>query len=398
MFWKSFLQKNKPLPGYLAKIKKDLKKKEKTPPQIEHLSTHEERLVTEIRSRTSGLNKNNVTRTKAYMDFYLRFPEIHWALLAHLVSRNGGWNMTDLKGGLVSRLLGKKEALAFFSFLERANWLIFHDAYSQLLLYEESRKRGRNLFHLLSHLHVSTFMETIWNHFWADRDTYTLTAGLIINEQTYLESRVLKNPVFQDKVIQTLQFQIHDLLSMNHILFPYEENGTVGIVGETMRHFESMETRIAFGKSIYTLLFKDAERLKRIKEWAARTPHTGSRKDYWPHLFNDIEEVSPDIQLLPRIQFCQLAPGASRIFSPRLEYTWPNQDHLPAEKGEWFRDWKVVYLLIQDEGEVEGNIKHDYCKTLERIELAALAKKAILFRNPADDSRDDVRIITRHLS
>ncbi|CEG28540.1 DUF2515 domain-containing protein [Bacillus sp. B-jedd] len=398
MFWNFFLQKKKPLPEYLAKIQKDLKKKEKAASQISNLSAYEEKLVTEIRSRTSGLNKNNVTRTKAYLDFYFRFPEIHWALLAHLVSRNGGWNMTDLKGGLVSRLLSKREALAYFTFLERANWLIFHDAYSQLLLYEESRKRGRNLFHLLAHLHVSTFMETIWNYFWEERDTYTLTAGLIINEQTYLESRVLENPVFQDKVIHTLQFQLHDLLAMNHILFPFEENGTVGIVGETIRHFESLETRIAFGKRIYALLFDDADRLERIKKWVASTPHTGSRKDYWPHLFNDIEEASPEIQLPPRIQFCQLAPGASRIYSPSLEFAWANQEHPPAETGDWFHDWKIIYFLPRLKEKMEGDIQDDYCKTLERIELAALAKKAVLFRNPADDSRDDVRIVARHLS
>ncbi|RHW42748.1 DUF2515 domain-containing protein [Neobacillus notoginsengisoli] len=398
MFLNFFLQKKKPLPEYLATIQKELKKKNKTASPIVQLAAHEERVVTEIRNRTSGLNKNNVTRTQAYLDFYLRFPEIHWAFLGHMVSRNGGWNMTDLKGGLVSRLLGKKEALAFFTFLERANWLIFQDAYPQFLLYEESRNRGKNLFHLLPHFHVSTFMETIWNFFWEKKDLYTLTVGLIINEQTYLETRVLQNSAFQEKVIHTLQFQLHDLLSMNHILFPYVENGTVRFVGQTLRHFESLETRIVFGKRIYALLFENAERLKRIKQWATATPHTGSRKDYWPHLFNDIEELTPEIQLIPRIWSCQLAPGAAKIYSPRLESAWQNQQHPPAETGDWFHDWKIIDALIPLEEKVEGDIKYDYCKTLERIELAALAKKAVLFRNPDDDPRDDVRIITRHLS
>ena len=67
-----------------------------------------------------------------------------------MVSRNGGWNMTDLKGGLLSRLLTKKEVESFFTFLERGNWLIFQDAYPQFLVYEESKKRGKNLFYLLS--------------------------------------------------------------------------------------------------------------------------------------------------------------------------------------------------------------------------------------------------------
>lgn len=42
--------------------------------------------------------------------------EIHWALLGHMVSRNGGWNMTDLKGDLYTRILSEKDQFIFFSF------------------------------------------------------------------------------------------------------------------------------------------------------------------------------------------------------------------------------------------------------------------------------------------
>lgn len=44
-----------------------------------------------------------------------------------MVSRNGGWNMTDLKGELLSHLLSESEQNDFFQFLERGNWLIFQD-------------------------------------------------------------------------------------------------------------------------------------------------------------------------------------------------------------------------------------------------------------------------------
>ena len=95
------------------------------------------------------------------MDFYIRHPEIHWVFLAHMVSRNAGWNMTDLKGGFLTKLLMKKESQAFFDFLERGNWLIFQDAYPQLLVYEESKRNKTNLLYLLPHLHISYFMETL---------------------------------------------------------------------------------------------------------------------------------------------------------------------------------------------------------------------------------------------
>ncbi len=76
-----------------------------------------DRLRTDISQETSRHNRNNLTRTEAYRRIYSETPELHWALLAHLVSRNGGWNMTDLCGDLGSSLTAvDKQAL--FSFLE----------------------------------------------------------------------------------------------------------------------------------------------------------------------------------------------------------------------------------------------------------------------------------------
>ena len=161
---------------------------------LQPLTKEDQGLFERIRRETQELNLNNVTRTKAYFDIYQKHPEIHWAFLGHMVSRNGGWNMTDLKGDLLTRLLTKKERNDYFNFLERGNWLIFQDAYPQFLLYGESLKRGKPLFYLLPYLNISTFMETIWNYFWRSPDPYILTMALVINEQNYLEKRVIQNP------------------------------------------------------------------------------------------------------------------------------------------------------------------------------------------------------------
>ena len=235
-----------------------------------------------------------------------------------MVSRNGGWNMTDLKGSLLSKLLNKNEVESFFIFLERGNWLIFQDAYPQFLVYEESIKRGKNLFFLLSHLHVSIFMEILWNHFWLQRDSYLLTMGLIINEQNYLESRVIQNPIYQKNVFQTLEFTLQDLLSMNHILFPYHEAGNNQLFGQTLHHFESLHQRILLGKRLYTILFSNPQLLNMTELWANSHPHTGSRKDYWPHLYNDIDDEFPARWLKTRLDSCKLIPGSSRFYSPEL--------------------------------------------------------------------------------
>ncbi|MGR5913912.1 DUF2515 family protein [Bacillus pacificus] len=54
-----------------------------------------------------------------------------------MVSRNGGWNMTDLKG-IYIRNCYLRRSIYFLFFLERSNWLIFQDVYPQFLLYEQS--------------------------------------------------------------------------------------------------------------------------------------------------------------------------------------------------------------------------------------------------------------------
>ncbi|WP_353738308.1 DUF2515 domain-containing protein [Peribacillus asahii] len=381
MWSKLINQKKITLLEPLATIKKELKVKSKQPSIKTELSSEERTLIEQIKFKTNKWNQNNITRTKAYLDFYQRHSEVHWAFLAHMVSRNGGWNMTDLKGGLLPRLLTKKECQSFFTFLERGNWLIFQDAFPQLLLYEESRKRGKNLFYLLPYFHVSLFMGVLWKQFLKDYDSYKLTIALIVNEQSHLELRVLENPIFKKNVFNTLEFKLQDLLSMNQILFPYVENGKVKLVGETVHHFESLHRRILLGKRLYSILFTDSKRLNKIEQWASLTPHSGSRKDYWPHIFHDIDEGVPGRLLKRRLKSCQLLPGSIRFYSPKLEFVWKDCVHEEAEIKEWYEDWQVVYYLMNSEETINGEIEDEYCQTLERIELTTIAKKAIFLRN-----------------
>ncbi|WP_374217006.1 DUF2515 domain-containing protein [Bacillus bingmayongensis] len=377
---------SKLIPLSLLDVKNELKKKSK----LKHISiktcklTKEEKmLIHEIKERTKQLNKNNVTRTRAYYQFYFWYPEIQWALLGHLVSRNGGWNMTDLKGDLYTRLLSEKDQLTFFSFLERGNWLIFQDVYPQFLLYEQSVKRYKNLFHLLPHLNVSTFMETMWNHFWRTGNQYTLAIATIINEQNYLEKRVIQNTYFKKTVLNSVGFKLFDFFRFNHILFPFYEDETKQktlLLGDTMTHFTSLHERILLGKRLYSLLFRDESILSKTISWIHDHPHTASRKDYWPHLFSDVNEAFSREFYKRRTKNCQLRKGANRLYSPQLIYAWKDLKHEAAEKGDWFEDWRIIDYLINKGDNINGQIQDDYCKTLEKIELAILAKKNILLR------------------
>jgi hypothetical protein len=374
-----YFKKNKSKKFTLTKelmaLKNDLIKAKTV--SIPTLTKDEKHLVEKIKGKTAELNQDNVTRTKAYLDFYILHPEIHWAFLGHMVSRNGGWNMTDLKGDFIKGLLDKQSRQEFFSFLERGNWLIFQDAYPQFLLYEESLIRKKKLFHLLPYFSVSIFMETIWNDFWNHGNKYILTIALVINEQSYLEKRVMENNHFKQKVFETFEFKLQELLSFNHILFPYLKSNKIMLMGQTLNQFDSLHERIMLGKRLYSLLFSNEQILIASKSWALKHPHTGSRKDYWPHLFNDVKEYAPGNFYMRRLKKCQLRKGMARIYSPRLDFAWKNVDHGPAEKGDWFDDWRVIDYLLEDTQKIDGEIVHEYCETLEKLELAAIAKKAI---------------------
>src|SRR5262245_496884 len=49
-----------------------------------------------ILKRRDRSNKNNLTRTNYYYAYWKTHPEVPWALMANLVSRNAGYQMTDL--------------------------------------------------------------------------------------------------------------------------------------------------------------------------------------------------------------------------------------------------------------------------------------------------------------
>ncbi|WP_339146357.1 MULTISPECIES: DUF2515 family protein [unclassified Sutcliffiella] len=281
----------------------------------------EQELILEIRNKTSNLNHNNVTRTNAYLDYYLKHPEVHWSLLAHMVSRNGGWNMTDLKASHISTLLSYEKTSILFRFLEKANHLIFQDAYPQLLLYEESKKLGRSLFHLLSEFHVSPFMNPIWTLFWDNnKKKELLTVSLIINEQSFIEYNLLQNPFFQQKVLSSFTYQLQEKLGFTLVLFPYLKGSNTFLTGLKVQQFSNLATRIEIGKELYVLLFKNQTVLQGCLRFSREKTHSGSRADYFPSVFSSEPTT------------------ARKIYSPTIEASWADYDHTPITPVAWFKD------------------------------------------------------------
>lgn len=81
--------------------------------------------------------------------------------------------------------------------------------------------------------------------------TKTLAIATIINEQNYLEKRVIQNVQFKKTVLNSIGFKLFDFFQFNHILFPFYENDKkqkVLLFGDTMKHFTSLHERILIGK------------------------------------------------------------------------------------------------------------------------------------------------------
>jgi hypothetical protein len=294
------------------------------------IATSEEREIIQfIKKKTAEYNLNNITRTVAYLSFYKQCPEVHWAFLAHMVSRNGGWNMTDLKGNLISNLIKKNQIDPLFLFLERSNAFIFQDAYPQLLLYKESRQREQNLFHLLPYFSVSSFMKPFWDDFFSTKNSQLLTIALIVNEQQHLQKHVIENPFFQEKVFETLSFLFQQWLGFMDVLLPFQEKKKMKLAGATVHDFANVDHRIDIGKTLYGMLFHNKRVYDGAYQFAINTPHTGSRADFWPELFTTSYKKQPN----------------PSIYSPMLVNVWPNMKHHYPQHDDWFNDVSVVKHL-----------------------------------------------------
>lgn len=337
-------------------------------------------VIHRIREETVRLNRNNVTRTEAYRAVYRRHPELHWALLAHLVSRNGGWNMTDLRGELLPRLLRPEQREAVFRMLERANALIFQDAYPQLLLYETGKRFGRDLSRLLPAFGVSGFMGPVWSHFWRTQDSAVLTTALIVNEQHYIEGRVVRHPYYRERVLDTLFFGLQSLLQLNQVIVPYRIAGEVHgsgmeglrLMGRVVSDFSDLRERIRIGRQLYAILFGVPDVREGAHRFAAEVRHTGSRADYAPHIFAQVRKGVPERTYRERLAGSRLRAGADPLYSPALTDVWPDRLVEPAEPGDWFRSADEAAAYFSEEPlPALFDLTGDYWYGMGKLELAA---------------------------
>lgn len=354
------------------------------PPLVTEPTGVDRQLIDRIRLETSELNRNNLTRTAAYLHAYEQTPELHWALLAHLVSRNGGWNMTDLKGELLPRIVPIKKAQSMFLFLEKANALIFQDAYPQLRLYQESKRLRRPLFHLLPHFYISRFMGPVWELFWDRSDSRLLTVALIINEQNYIEGRLVQDPKQREEVLDSFYFEAQSLLQLNQVFFPQaslnsevRKTNAIPLAGLILEHFSSLHERIGIGRSLYALLYGLEPIHQGSLRFARLRPHSGSRADYWPELFSKVRHESPGLRYEAKLDGCSLKPGARPLYSPELSQAWADVPLTSVERYDWYKDMDSVKEYFGKQSiPSDYRMSEDYCRALHTLEWTVLTEDA----------------------
>lgn len=304
-------------------------------PHIDKITSEDKELVEQIKREVHRQNVDNIARTNAYFSYYQAYPEMKWSFLAHMVSRNAGWNMCDLKSYWFEKAIHEEKRSFLYQTYEKANWLIFHDAYPQLLLYHYSTKKGRPMFHLLRFFHVSRFMEKEWNYFWKKRDQVRLLISLIINEQNVIQKPVIERPLYQKNIFQSLLFSFQDWFHYSCVLFP-TLNGE--LFGASVNGFTSVDKRIDLGKRLSSILF-DESLYPYVYDFATHTIHTGSRYDYEQYWRNRPRQSTPALRSVFPVLSHEIHEHKDWSEGRRVKRKWRSR-HIrhqhPVQLTTWF--------------------------------------------------------------
>ncbi len=248
-----------------------------------------ERLLAELDAR----NLDNVTRTESYLELYAYTathpPDLPWVLMAHLVSRNGGYLMSDVAESLRrdDGVFAKEALEELFLFLERANYLIFLDAWWHVIHHLLGRSAALRV------PRVPRFVTECWPRYEArvradgplpDVEK-SLVFDLVTNEQNFIERRVVHHPLFSRA--RAIVGFIEGIDREAPLVLPCTDQ-RIKVAG-----FAQLRRRISTGWRIFDEVLADREKRREIYDWARAHPHTGSRsvcggkptmalRDAWP--------------------------------------------------------------------------------------------------------------------
>ncbi|MEI5907232.1 DUF2515 family protein [Bacillus spongiae] len=313
----------------------------------------EERVIIEkINDMTAHHNKDNISRTKAYEAFFYLHPEIRWSFLASMVSRNAGWNMTDLESPIFCKLLPKRKRIELFQTYEKANWTIFSDAFPQLLVYHYSTLCRQKKFHFLRNFFVSEFMISEWEVYWERKLNNRLLYSLIVNEQNIIEEPLIKHPAYKRNVFKTPVYRLQELLHLSSVIFPTRDGE---LFGGSVVNFTKLQERVQFGKKLALLLFEPVH-FEKFLDFSLHQDHTGSRTDYEKYLSKKPLYTTPWLRLSYPIishhvhekedwsQKRGPTPGWEKSVAPFKQPNLTEWFFYQRKKLEWFkRIWEFLH-------------------------------------------------------
>ena len=246
-------------------------------------------------------NVDNVARTQSYLELYAwtreHPPDLPWILMAHLVSRNAGYLMTDLARSLERTKEPTMHAAmtTLFVMLERANYLIFWDAWHHVCAHLAGQSAD------LETPRTPEFMCGAYRRYERaiagrvgeqvpPEVERQLVMDLVHNEQHLIEHRAVHHPELAPglHLLQLIELFGRD----GPIILPWalrrREPPKIR-VGK----FARVERRIATGARIFDEALADRRSRDAMFRWAAAHPHTGSREAYGGRPGPTLREVWP---------------------------------------------------------------------------------------------------------
>src|SRR5262245_8199396 len=289
--------------------------------------------------RDGPVNETNPARTNFYLDYYTRNREVPWVFMAHLVSRNAGYQMSDamriavLDDPWSPPASGDRDLRQEYPYLscvwavlEVANFLIGRDVVPQLRTYEEAKNypvHSDELFDMLldpTTFAADPFPVAEWKRFFTAYQTAKANGTLpdfvenlapgsaiqrhtfaqVINEQNQIQDRLVDDPATPDHylgefglgaggVISDVFLFLADWFSCTYLCFPRPMIGGDPAVADKLILYQVCDflhliPRIQVGRELYATRFLDPARLGLIYRWTQAHPrHRGTRVDYNPN-------------------------------------------------------------------------------------------------------------------
>jgi hypothetical protein len=273
------------------------------------------RIRHEILAVREACNETNPLRTDYYERFWAANREIPWTLLANLVSRNAGYQMSDLArfsarlamhGALavvvaprVTIQLGLAQIKALWAYLELGNFLIFRDVSPALEGWARAKRQPEHterIFDMLlePEFGLDPFVVEQWKGFARLGDARTQaqiqrhTFALITNEQNQIEDRLVRGvSSYLGALAPTTSalVRLYGALGLTRLGFPLG-SPSAGPKAEQLAiydvsDFTSLDARINTGRDVFVGLLETPERRDRVNAWvSANRVHSGSRTDY----------------------------------------------------------------------------------------------------------------------